>query len=123
MRPSATNFSFVDMVFTATDTLRVLSQDLYDIQLDTWNGRTGDRLERLTELPDIDRQDRLGRLSPDGQYYFVRSDVAGTRLINIAAGTVTNFDLYVEHAQFDPVGKYLAIATQNNVQVFTRDLP
>lgn len=121
LRPAASNFTFVDMVFTATDTLRVLSQHLYDIQLDTWNVRSGDRTEHITDLPSIDRQDRLGRLSPDGQYYFVRSDVAGTRLIDIAAATVTDFDLYVSRAQFDPTGQVLAIATQNEVQVFAQD--
>ena len=117
------NFAFMDMVFTGPDTLRSLSQNLYDLHLDTWNVRTGDRLERITELPNIDRQDRLSRLSPNGQYYFVRSDVAGTRLINVAAGTVTNFDLFADHAQFDSTGNYLAIATRNDVQVFARDLP
>lgn len=121
LRPSASNFTFMDMVFTAPDILRVLSQNLYDIELDTWNVRAGNRVERITNLPSIDRQDRLGRLSPNGQYYFVRSDVAGTRLIDIAAAAVTNFDLYVEQAQFDPTGQYLAIATQNDVQVFAQD--
>lgn len=118
LRPSATNLTFVDMVFTAADILQVLSQDAYDIQLDAWNVRTGDRIERITDLPSIDRQDRLGRLSPNGQYYFVRSDVAGTRLINVSEATVTNFDLFVEQAQFDPSGQYLAAATQSNVQIF-----
>ncbi|MGB3312122.1 MAG: hypothetical protein WBG32_08085 [Nodosilinea sp.] len=121
LRPPAPNVTFTDMVFTATDTLRVLSQDVYDTQLDTWNVRTGDRLERITDLPEINRQDRLSRLSPSGSYYFVRSDVAGTRLINIAAATVTNFDLLVNLARFDPTGKYLAIATQGDVQIFARD--
>lgn len=121
LRPSSDNFTFIDMVFTASDSLRVLSQDLYDIQLDTWNVSTGDRTEQTTDLPSIDRQDRLGRLSPNGQYYFVRSDVAGTRLIDIATATVTDFDLYVEQAQFDPTGNYLAIATQNDVQIFAQN--
>ncbi|NEQ33744.1 MAG: hypothetical protein F6K04_22555 [Leptolyngbya sp. SIO4C5] len=117
------NFGFVDMVFTGPDTLRSLSQNLYDLHLDTWNVRTGDRLERITELRGVDRQDRLGRLSPDGQYYFVRGDVAGTRLINIATTAATHFNLLVEQAQFDSTGNYLAIATQDDVQVFARDLP
>ncbi|WP_346294161.1 S-layer homology domain-containing protein [Sphaerothrix gracilis] len=117
------NFGFVDMVFTGPDILRSLSQNLYDLHLDTWNVRTGDRLERITELRGVDRQDRLGRLSPDGQYYFVRGDVAGTRLINIATTAATYFNLLVEQAQFDSTGNYLAIATQDDVQVFVRDLP
>lgn len=119
----ASNFAFIDMVFTGTDTLRSLSQNLYDIHLDTWNVRTGDRLERITELPGIDRQDRIGRLSPDGRYYFVRGDVAGTRIINIATTTATSLNLLVEQAQFDPTGNYLAIATRNDVQIFSRNLP
>ncbi|NJL46359.1 MAG: hypothetical protein HC929_01130 [Leptolyngbyaceae cyanobacterium SM2_5_2] len=117
------NFGFVDMVFTGPDTLRSLSQNLYDLHLDTWNMRTGDRLERISELRGVDRQDRLGRLSPDGQFYFVRGDVAGTRLIHIATTAATNFNVLVEQAQFDPTGNYLAIATQNDVQVFAQDSP
>ncbi|MGP1387918.1 MAG: hypothetical protein ACTS2F_30555 [Thainema sp.] len=109
------------MVFTGPDTLRSLSQNLYGLHLDTWNVRTGERLERITELPGIDRQDRPGRLSPDRQYYFVRGDVAGTRLINIASTAATNFDPLVEQAQFDPTGNYLTIATGDNIQVFSQD--
>ncbi|PSN19093.1 hypothetical protein C7271_09160 [filamentous cyanobacterium CCP5] len=112
-------WSLVDMVFNPAGHLQVLSQWLYDVQLDTWNVTSGERLEHLTHIPDIDRQDRFGRLSPDGSYYFVRSDVAGTRLINLDTQTVQDLPVYAETAVFDPQGKVLAIATQADIRIYT----
>jgi WD40 repeat protein len=124
LRPDENNYSFVDMVFTANGLLKVLSQQIYDIRLDTWNVRTGERIDRITELPGIDRQDRIGRLSPDGEYYFVRSDVAGTRLINIQTRTVTYLGGYVEQETvFNATGDYLAIASLEDVQIFSQVEP
>lgn len=124
LRPDENNYSFVDMVFTVNGLLKVLAQQIYDIRLDTWNVRTGERIDRITELPGIDRQDRIGRLSPDGEYYFVRSDVAGTRLINIQTQTVTYLGGYVEQeAVFNTTGDYLAIASLEDVQIFSQVEP
>ncbi|MEO1208940.1 MAG: hypothetical protein AAFX78_05280, partial [Cyanobacteria bacterium J06638_20] len=45
LSPIAEDLTFVDMVFTAAGSLRVLSQYLYDTRLETWNVSTGERLE------------------------------------------------------------------------------
>ncbi|MEM8543424.1 MAG: S-layer homology domain-containing protein [Cyanobacteria bacterium P01_H01_bin.119] len=120
LRPVAENFYFVDMVFTAADSLRVLSQQYYDTHLDTWNVSTGERSELTTTVPFIDRQDGLVRLSPDGDHYFVRGDVAGTRLIDIPPETVTYLEGRTTRAMFDATGNYLAIAAQDGVRIFAR---
>jgi len=111
-------WSLVDMVFNPAGHLRILSQWLYDVRLDTWNVTSGEQLERLTHIPDIDRQDRFGRLSPNGHYYFVRSDVAGTRLINFNTQTVQNLPVYAQTAVFDRRGRTLAIATQTDIRIY-----
>lgn len=111
-------WSLVDIVFNPAGKLEVLSQWLYDVQLDTWDVATGERLQRRTRIPDIDRQDRFGRLSPDGQHYFVRSDVAGTRLIDLDDQTVQNLPVYAETAVFDQQGHRLAIATQTHILIY-----
>ena len=120
LRPIAEDFYFVDMVFTAADSLRVLSQRFYDTRLETWNVGTGELLEPTTAVPFIDRQDGLIRLSPDGEHYFVRGNVAGTRLINIPQKTVTYFEGRATSATFDATGRYLAIAAQDTVNIFAR---
>lgn len=72
----------------------------------------------------IDRQDRIGRLSPDAEYYFVRGDVAGTRLINIQTQAVTYLGGYVHReAAFNATGDYLAIASLEDVQIFSQVKP
>jgi WD40 repeat protein len=114
-------WSLVDVVFNPAGHLQVLSQWLYDVQLDTWSVTSGERLDRLTRIPDIDRQDRFGRLSPDGHHYFARSDVAGTRLINLDTQTVQNLPVYAQTAVFDQQGQALAIATQTDIQIYTSE--
>lgn len=113
-------FSLVDLAFTAEKDLVVLSQENagYDIHLDSWDVRSGDRRSRIDSLPGIDRQDRLGRLSPDGASYFVRSDVAGTRLIDLNQRTVTSFNVLADQVAFDGVGNRLAIANQQTILIF-----
>lgn len=120
LRPIAADLSFVHMVFTASDSLQVLSQHLYDTRLDTWNVGTGELSGPAIAVPFIDRQDGLTRLSPDGEHYFVRGDVAGTRLINMPQKTVTYLGGRATSAMFDATGQYLAIATQDTVTIFAR---
>lgn len=117
LRPVTDDFDFVDMVFTAADSLRVLSQQYYGTRLDTWNVSTGERSEPRATLPFMDRQDGLVRLSPDGEHTFVRGDVAGTRLINIPQETVTYLQGRTTRATFDATGNYLAIADQDTVNI------
>ncbi|MGF1499641.1 MAG: S-layer homology domain-containing protein [Elainellaceae cyanobacterium] len=125
LRPDGETFGFADIVFTVDGQLRTLAQDmLYDIHLDTWEVRSPNsitRLDRITSLPLIDRQDYVKRLSPDGRFYFVRSDVAGTRLINTETGAGVYLEAgWVENAVFSADGKHLAIANQDNVQIFSQ---
>ncbi|MEM6590914.1 MAG: S-layer homology domain-containing protein [Cyanobacteria bacterium P01_C01_bin.73] len=120
LRPVAADLSFVDMVFTAAGSLRVLSQHLYDTSLETWNVGTGELSAPATTVPFIDRQDGLTRLSPDGEHFFVRGDVAGTRLINIPQKTVTYLEGRTTSATFDITGNYLAIAAQDGIRIFVR---
>ena len=121
LRPDEDDFSFMDMVFTPDGSLNVLTQNFYDIRLDTWNLDSEERIARITELPDIDRTDGLGRLSPDGEYYFVRSDVAGTRLINTQTLSVTHLETYVDRlAVFNGTGDYLAVKSFDGIQIFSQ---
>lgn len=123
LRPVTEDFDFVDMVFTAADSLQVLSQRYYDTHLNTWNVATGERSEPRATLPFVDRQDGLTRLSPDGEHTFVRGDVAGTRLINVPQETVTYLPSLTTSATFDATGNYLAIADQDTVNIFAHNHP
>lgn len=116
------SFGLNDLAFNPSENLIVFSQDYYgyDVHLDTWDVRSGERLARITSLPDIDRQDRIGRLSPAGDYYFARSDVAGTRLIDLNRRTVTAFDVVADSVVFGGNGNRLAIATPENIQLFNQ---
>lgn len=125
LRPTAEEslYYLMDMVFTANNALNVFTQLLYDVHLDTWNVQTGERTARKTDVPDIDRQENFGRLSPDGEYYFVRSDVAGTRLINLKTSEIRRLDTIAFAADFSDGGDYLAIATDQNVLILTKAKP
>ena len=124
-------FIYFDIAFTPNGTLRTIAQNLADIRLDTWNVLTGERLEQITQLPTIDRQDRLGRLSPDGISYFVHSDVIGSRLINTQLGSVIPLDVLVGQTIFSGKGDHLAIASpadpgithQSTVSLFSQAPP
>lgn len=124
LRPDEDDFSLVDMAFAPDGTLKFLTQQFYDIRLDTWNVQTQERVERITELPDIDRTDN-GYLSPDGNHYFVRSDVAGTRIIDLHTQTVIDLDVYPANAMFtrtlfNSTGSHLAISNPENIQIFSQ---
>ncbi|MEO1144492.1 MAG: WD40 repeat domain-containing protein [Cyanobacteria bacterium J06638_22] len=119
-REDDASLPFSEIAFTPDGYLNVMSQSLYDIQLDTWDVGTGARIGRLTELPEIDRQDRYPSLSPDGVYYFARSDVAGTRLFNLQNGRVTAIGGYVTDVTFNATGSHLAIAGRETVEIFSK---
>lgn len=113
-------FGFVDLVFTPKGSLRSLSQNFYDIRLDDWNLELGQRLQSVRDIGDVDRTDTLGLLSPDGEYYFVRSDVAGTRLINTKTYGSISLSNIVRDAAFDGRGEVLAIATPTQTEIFRK---
>ncbi|MBE9103292.1 WD40 repeat domain-containing protein [Vacuolonema iberomarrocanum] len=106
--------------FTPEGYLNVMSQSFYDIQLDTWDVHAGERINRITEIPGIERQDGYNTLSPDGVYYFARSDVAGTRLFNLQDLTVTEINRYADGVVFNATGSHLAITSFDGVEIFSK---
>ena len=123
LEPADSNLVYLAIAFTPNGSLRTIAKNLYDIRLDTWDIRSASVIDQLTELPNIDRQDNLGRLSPDGIWYFVRSDVAGTRLIDSQLATAISLEVVAQQATFSGKGGSLAIADQANVQVFFQTSP
>lgn len=115
-------YNVADITFNANSDLVVMSDDPFgDAFRDTLGVMTGADLERISNIPHLDRQDGIRRLSPDGDDYFVRGDVAGTRIINLNRGTATRLDVYVKQVVFSGDGERLAIATQNDIQIFEKD--
>jgi len=114
------NLAYSAIAFTPNGSLRAIAQSLNDIRLDTWDIRRGNVIDAMTQLPDIDRQDRFGRLSPDGVWYFVRSDVVGTRLIDTQLGSLVSLEIFVRQVAFSGKGEQLAIADNTIVQVFSQ---
>ena len=106
--------------FTPEGYLNVMSQFLYDIQVDTWDVRAEERINRIAEIPGIDRQDGYNTLSPDGVYYFARSDVAGTRLFNLQDLTMTEINSYADGVTFNATGSHLAITSLDGVEIFSK---
>ncbi len=116
------DFTFVDMVFTNSGLLNFLRQALYETRLDTWSLNTGQFYGR-TALPDADRTDLLTRLSPDGQYYFIRGDVAGSRLGNVQTREVQKLDSIDTVAAFSRDGDYLALGNSEGIRIFAKTAP
>lgn len=117
------DFSFRDMTITNSGLLNIFTQSLIETRLDSWSFQTGGLLGR-TPLPDADRTDIFTRLSPDGKHYFVRSDVAGSRLGNAQGGTAQTIDGYVDTAAaFSVNGDLLAIANSQTVRIFSKATP
>ncbi|MEL7330410.1 MAG: hypothetical protein AAGJ69_11345, partial [Cyanobacteria bacterium J06559_1] len=108
------------VAFTPTGQLRTLSNlNLTSNQLITWDLSTTAAL-RVQTLPEVDRQDFIHVLSPNGLYHFMRGDVAGTRLLNTQTLAVTRIDEIARAAAFSADGQYLAIATPDTIQIFSR---
>lgn len=121
--PTEANFTFADMVFTNSGLLNFLRQALYETRLDTWSLNTGQFYGR-TALPDADRTDLLTRLSPDGEYYFIRGDVAGSRLGNVQTRAVQKLDDSIGTvAAFSGNGDYLALGNSQAVRIFSKAAP
>lgn len=116
------DFTFVDMVFTNSGLLNFLRQTLYDTRLDTWSLNTGEFYGRIA-LPDADRTDLLTRLSPDGKYYFIRGDVAGSRLGNVQTREVQKLDSLDTAATFSGDGNYLALGNSQGIRIFSKTAP
>ena len=114
-----------EVTFTSNEILKTLSRNpIAEVRLDTWNVRSGKQIDRTTSLVGIDRQDRIGLFSPGGRYYFVRSDVSGTHIVDTQTSTVTSLDIYVSSvAEFNATGDYLALATNEDLQIFKRVIP
>ena len=122
---SSNDASLGDMTFTNSGFLNVLKGNSMDgwNQLETTNLQIGVGPERIT-LPNADRTDFFTRLSPDGEYYFVRGDVAGSRLGNVQTGEVQNLggDEQDTAAMFSRNGDYLAVASPQKIRIFSKSL-
>ncbi len=116
--------SFGDAVFTHSGFLSVLTGGPIGgwNQLDMLNPQTG--MGPMSITVPADRTDAFTRLSPDGEYYFVRGDVAGSRLVNIQTGEIQNWegDKQDTEAVFSRNGAYLAIANPENIRIFSKSL-
>ena len=112
-------YNITDIAFNSDNELVVLSDDGYGSALrDIW-GDTG--VTRTTDIGHLDRQDGIFRLSPRGDYYFVRGNVAGTRIINLERNTATRLDAYVKQVAFSGDGQRLVLSTLNDIQVFEQN--
>ena len=117
--PDSEPYNIADIAFNSDNELVVLSNDGYGSALrDVWGD---DGVTRTEDIHHLDRQDGLHRLSPRGDYYFVRGDVAGTRIINLHRNTATRLDTYVKHVAFSGDGKRLVLSTLNDIQVFEQN--
>ncbi|MGB7086190.1 MAG: S-layer homology domain-containing protein [Phormidesmis sp.] len=121
LRPEESIFSFSAMAFTPTGAFRTLAiGEPYEESLNVWNLPAAVRIEHTVDLPEVDRQDYTHLLSPDGIYYFMRGDVAGTRLLNTHTLEVTPLNTLVRQAVFSATGDHLAIATPENISIFSQ---
>lgn len=120
---NTSDISFTDMVFTNSGFFNFLTGNYIEggNQLDTTNLQIGMDIAH-TVLPDSDRTDFFTRLSPDGEYYFVRGDVAGSRLGNVRTGEVQNLggDEQDTAAMFSRNGDYLAVASPQKIRIFSK---
>ena len=114
-----------DMVFVSNDTLNVSTLNgqypYTNGQLDAWNVRTGEE-PSSPKYTEWDRTDAFTRLSPDGKYYFVRGDVAGSRLNNVQTGETQSPQVAdaADMVAFSEDGSHLAIATIRSISIFTK---
>jgi hypothetical protein len=117
------DFAFVDMTFTNSGLLNFLRQQIQGTRLSSWNVGTGDDYG-YTELPGADRTDTLIRLSPDGRHYFMRGDVAGSRLGNVYTQEVKDLEVLVDSsATFSQSGGHLAVASAQDIRIFSKAMP
>lgn len=123
---SGTDFSLAGIGFTQTGAFRSLEQSYTDERLNTWNlqtnGQTNELIEEIEELNEIDRQDSFYAFSSDGVNILVSGTVAGTRILNTQTQKVTRLVIGATgfaNSVFSQDGRYLAVATLDNVQIFS----
>ncbi|MEO0646259.1 MAG: S-layer homology domain-containing protein [Cyanobacteria bacterium J06650_10] len=110
------------MGFTETGAFRSLEQSYTEASLNTWNLQTDEQIEQLVPLSTIDRQDGFYTFSSDGVSLLVSGTVAGTRILNTQTQTTTSLLIGPTgfiNSVFSQDGRYLAVATLDNVQVFS----
>lgn len=109
------------VAFTPTGQLKTLSNvNLTSDQLVTWNLSTPIVPDHVQTLLEVDRQDFIHVLSPDGIYHFMQGDVAGARLLNTETLAIVRLDERVSEAVFSADGNHLAIASSETVQIFSK---
>ena len=115
---------FADMTFTNSGFFNLLTGNpLFGAnQLNTLNLQIG--MEAMSMNIASDRTDAFTRLSPDGEYYFVRGDVAGSRLGNVQTGEIQNLEGedYGTATMFSHNGDYLAVASPRKIRIFSKSL-
>ncbi|MEL6603949.1 MAG: S-layer homology domain-containing protein [Cyanobacteria bacterium J06614_10] len=119
-----TDLSLVGMGFAHTGTFKTLEQSNTQARLSTWNPQTAARLEQPRILNPIDRQDSHHRFSSDGISVLTSGPVAGPRILNTHTQTATPLAIgptTLANSVFSPDGRYLAVATLNNVQIFSNE--
>ncbi|MEM0981228.1 MAG: S-layer homology domain-containing protein [Cyanobacteria bacterium P01_H01_bin.58] len=119
---AGTDRYLVGMGFTATGAFRTLEQSYVETRLNTWNLQTGEGIEQITGLGEIDRQDSLYAFSSDGVNVLVAGAVAGSRILNTHTQTTTALRIGptgIANGMFSQDGRYLVVATFDNVQVFS----
>ncbi|MEM9977541.1 MAG: S-layer homology domain-containing protein, partial [Cyanobacteria bacterium P01_D01_bin.2] len=117
-----TDLYLVGMGFTETGAFRTLEQSYIETHLNTWNLQTSERIGQITGLGAIDRQDSLYAFSSDGVNMFVAGAVAGSRILNTHTQTTTALRIGptgIANGMFSQNGRYLAVATFDNVQIFS----
>jgi len=121
---SSSDMLFADMTFTNSGFFNLLTGNpLFGAnQLNTLNLQIG--MEARSMNIASDRTDAFTRLSPDGEHYFVRGDVAGSRLVNIQTGEIQNLEGEDQDtaAMFSHNGDYLAVASPRKIRMFSKSL-
>lgn len=118
IRPEAASSS---IAFTPTGALRTLVRGMFDADSHMWDLQTMTRIDQAYNVPGVDRQDYTHILSPDGIHFFVRGDVAGTRVINMHTSEITRLNSRGGQTVFSKSGDHLAISTSETINIFSQE--